>query len=747
MNNNRRINAVDRASLAAAVSMAVLLPELALAQDVASPTQGASLSIEEVMVTARKKSESLQDVPMSVSTFSSDVLDNRGFVDLSSIGRMTPGLHFEAFDPTRPLIYVRGIGTRAYDAGSDPSVGLFVDGAFHGRFGSLNMNLLDVERIEVLKGPQGTLYGRNTIGGAISVITKDPAESLEFDLSGEMGASSESGDNIYSTAASLSTPLVEDTLSMRMAVAAYDRDGYVKVEPSGVRGGGLETLDGRVKFLWTPSESFEGRLSIDYSDLDWPPIVFNSNDLNGTAPTPGPLAPGVEPVPSTGKPFKATGNISNVDVDRKAVGGTLTLDWGLDSVDLTSITNGQSINLDEYNELDGTSLDYSDNVVGEDTGTFAQELRLTGASDRLSWLLGAYYSHEKIDRVDDITFGQDALLTFLAGVPLGLGFGVDVESTSYAGFGQLDWMLTDRLSLTLGLRYSDDDKTADYDTTTNVPGFVLTPYKTSVGDSWTSTDGTVTLSYDFNDDTLGYVTYSTGYKPGGFQFAAITPEIAQTTFEPETVESNEVGVKTTVFDQRLKLNAAAFTMDYKDLQLLRVVPSAVAGVDLVVISNAARSTISGMEVEGSWLIAPDLLLDFGASYLDAEFDSYQFSPELDFSGNTMPRAPEFTYTLALRYEQTLGAGVFDSTLAYSWQDRAYFEADNNQVDPDSTQKAHGLLDVSVSYTQNAWTFSLWGTNLLDEEYRRSVFNTTGNSQRQVFAAPATAGAKITYSFR
>lgn len=746
MNKNKQATVIIHRALKTTACI-TLMPSMSVLAQVDSQPVAPTLALEEVVVTARKKSESLQDVPMSVSAFSSEELQNKGFVDLSAIGAMTPGLHFEAFDPTRPLIYVRGIGTRAYDAGSDPSVGVFVDGAYHGRFGSLNMNLLDVERIEVLKGPQGTLYGRNTIGGAISVVTKDPSETLEYDIAGEVGGSTQSGDNIWSSNASLSTPIIEDTLSMRMAAAVYDRDGYVKVEPSGVRGGGLETIDGRVKFLWSPSADFEGRLSVDYSKVDWPPLVFNSNDLGGSAPTPGPLAPGVEPVPSTGKPFRALGNIRNVDIDREALGSTLTLDWGFQDVDLTSISSVQSIDLEEFNELDGTSLNYSDNLVHEDTDNVSQEFRLSGDTGQVSWLLGVYYNNEKIDRVDDIGFDSDSLLAFIAGSRLDVDFGIKVEATSYAGFGQADWSITDSLMLTAGLRYSDDQKTADYDTTTNVPGLAVVPFTESISEGWTSTDGTLSLSYDFSDRIMGYATYSTGYKPGGFQFLATTPTIARTAFDPETVESYELGLKATLWDQRLKLNAVAYTMDYKDLQLLRVEPTGTPGLNVVVISNAAKSTISGLELEGSLLIAPSLLLDFGFAYLDAEFDSYQFSPELDFSGNTMPRAPEFSYTLAFRYEQNLWQGVLDATLAYNWQDRAFFEADNNQVDPDSSQKAHGLLDAALSYTQDAWTFSLWGTNLLDEEYRRSVLNSTGESQRQVFAAPATAGLRVSYSFR
>ena len=520
-------NSLSIHSVGVILSLGAALPiPHSLAQEV-SPV------LEKVLVTARKKTETLQDVPMSVSALSAEMLENKGFVDLSAIGEMTPGLCFEAFDPTRPLVYVRGIGTRAYDAGSDPSVGVFVDGAYNGRFGSLNMNLLDVERIEVLKGPQGTLYGRNTIGGAISVITRDPAGQLEVDLSGEIGGSSESGDDIWSTSAAVSLP----------------------------------------------------------------------------------LAPGVTSLPGSDKPYTALGNRSDIDLEREALSASLKLDWQFEGLDLTSITTFRSMNLEGLNELDGSELDYSINPIDEDTDTLSQEFRLADDFRDVSWLL---------------------------------------------------------------------------------------------------------------------VTYSTGYKPRGFQFIALTPLVAEQVFDPEEVTQVEFGIKATLFDQRLKVNASVFDMDYEDLQLLRVSPGPIPGVSFVTISDAGESTIQGFELEGSALLSSALTLDFGFSYLDAEFDDYVFDPEagIDFSGNTLPRAPEYSYTLSLRHEATLGRGDLRSTVSYNWQDDAYFEADNNQIDPGSSQDSHGLLNASIAYAMDSWTFTLWGTNLLDEEYRRSVLNDTGYSQRR-----------------
>lgn len=727
-----------------------ILAWIFLAVLVCLPTSPASAAaeqriLEEIVVTARKRAETLQDVPMSVSAFSADDLENQAATDLSQIGKFTPGLYYELNDHTRPLIYVRGIGTRAYDAGSDPSVGLFVDGAYRGRFGAINLSLMDVERVEVLKGPQGTLYGRNTIGGAISVVTRDPGDETEIDASAEIGSGKDSEDDIAAGGITFSTPVVEDRLWFRIAASTYKRDGFLDIQPADVRAQGVDTTDVMAKVVWTPSSAFEARLNLTYSDLSDTPISFNSNDLGGTAPAPGPLAPGVVPLPPTGDLYVARGSETNTFVDRQSTSASLKLSWQRERAEFVSITSVQSMDLDELNEVDGSELDYNINPISEDTDSFSQEFRFSGGAGDFSWLLGAYYHKDEIDRVDHILFQSDALFTAQFGVNVDWGFGVDVESTSKAAFGQADWTLNDNLTLTLGMRYSDDEKDALYNTTSNV-GAIVVPYTSAQGDDWTSTDGTLSLSYDFNDNLMGYFTYSTGYKPGGFQFIALDPIRASSVFDSEEVDSIELGVKSTLLDSSLRLNASLFQLDYKDLQLLRLTALA-SGLNAVVISNAGQSTIQGLELEGNMLLGEYMSMSFGFAWLDATFDEYVFSPGVDFSGNKLPRAPEYSANFALHYDRVIGPGLFHSTLAYNWQDEAYLEADNNEIDPDSKQKAHGLVNLNLSYSVDDWTLSLWGRNLTNEEYRRSVLNSTGFSQRQLIAEPRTTGFKVEYSFR
>jgi len=242
-----------------------------------------------------------------------------------------------------------------------------------------------------------------------------------------------------------------------------------------------------------------------------------------------------------------------------------------------------------------------------------------------------------------------------------------------------------------------------------------------------------------------YASWATGYKSGAFQFIAIDALSANQVANPEDVESIEIGLKSTLFDDRLRFNVAMFNMDYKDLQQLRLVPIG-GGVTRIVISNAASSTIQGLEVDAKWVASENWSFDLNYGYLDATFDNYVFNATFDFSGNQMPRSPKTTFSIAANYTRPTAWGRFDARLGYAWRDEIYFEADNNVIDPESSEGALGLVDMSAGITGDRWAVSLWGRNLSDERYRRQVLNSTGNSQREIWAEPRTVGLRLTYSF-
>lgn len=725
---------------------ALIAAQPAVSQTRAEETSASAdeTGVTDIVVTARKQSESLQDVPMSIAAISGEALESAGYTELNDVARLSGNVFFEAADRTKPQIYIRGIGTRSYDAGSDSSVGVFVDGVYLGRFGALDMDLMDVERVELLRGPQGSLYGRNTIGGAISVVSRDPASSLQGRLSGELGTGEVGGDWLYSLGASVSGPLAGDDVRGSLSVSRRYRSGYQPVSIANIRGGSEDAWSGRGKLLMQFGESTL-RLSADYSRLDGPPLVLVPNQLGGAADNPGGLAPGfVTPAEPT-NPYRLSMDAPGQGIIKTTYGGSAQLNVPLGAVELTSITSLRKLKIDEVDDLDGTTLPFQVYLANEDGSQFSQELRLNYESDTLNILAGAYYSSENVDRSEIINFGPASILSFLvAPAPLRWDFDVNLQAKSYALFGQIQWEPVENLSLTVGGRYSWDEKAVSFDTRTTVP-IVISNYSTSLSRQWESFDPSISLAYNFNDDVMGYVSYTSGFKSGAFQFIAVSPSIAEQVAEPESVDSFEAGLRTTLLDRHLRLNAAVFSMDYQNLQQLRLIPIG-GGVTRILIGNAGSSRIRGFEMEGRAVFDSNWSLDFSYGYLDAKFTDYVFNTTLDFTGNRMQRAPKHTLSLGLNFEAETGVGDLSTRIGYAYRSSFFFEADNNLIDPESLEGGLGLWDASINLKNGNWTFGLWGRNLTDERYRRQVLNSTGNAQRGIWAEPRTFGARISYDF-
>ena len=727
------------------VALFAAQPAWAQAKAETPPADPQRAGISEIVVTARKQSESLQDVPMSIAAVSGKDLESAGYTELNNVARLSGNVFFEAADRSKPQIYIRGVGTRSYDAGSDSSVGVFVDGVYLGRFGALDMDLMDVQRVELLRGPQGSLYGRNTIGGAISVVTSDPSATMRGRLTSELGKSGIGGDWLYSLGASISGPIAGDDVRGSISVARRYRSGYQPVSVANIRGGSEDAWSGRGKLMFKLGEATL-RLAADYSHLDGPPLVLVPNGLGGVAPDPGPVTPGyVTPADPT-DPYHPKSDTLGQGIVKKTYGGSAQLNVPLGAIELTSITALRKLKLSELDDLDGTTLPFQVYLAGEDGKQFSQELRLNYQSDKLKVLLGAYYSSENVNRTETIAFGPASLLSALVSpAPLQWDFGLDLKAKSYALFGQLQWEPVENLSLTLGGRYSWDEKKVAFDTRSTVPGFIISDFTTPLSRKWHSFDPSASLSYKFNDDVMGYVSYTSGFKSGAFQFIAVSPVVAQQVANPESVDSFEAGMRTTLLDRHLRLNAAVFSMNYRDLQQLRLIQFA-PGVTAILTANAANSRIKGFEMEGRAVFDSNWSLDFSYGYLDARFKDYVFDASLDFSGNRMQRAPEHTLSLGLNFEATTGLGDLTTRLGYSYRSSIFFEADNNVVDPQSSEGNLGLWDASLNLKNGNWTIGIWGRNLTDERYRRQVLNSTGNAQRGIWAEPRTFGARVSYDF-
>ncbi|MEC7290224.1 MAG: TonB-dependent receptor [Pseudomonadota bacterium] len=406
---------------------------------------------------------------------------------------------------------------------------------------------------------------------------------------------------------------------------------------------------------------------------------------------------------------------------------TLKAEWHGAPFTVTSITGVQNEELSERLDFDGTILDLVDQTVEQESNTFSQEFRLTSTpggvatfGDQFEWLVGAYYYKDDAERSDDYPAGADTIISFLAtgGVPPFIRspnlYQVDLDTESFALFGQGTVDLTDRLSLTLGLRYTEDQKDFIYDASSPTSGLppIVADFVINDGDTFKSTDPRITLDYQVTDDVLIYGTYSQGFKSGGVQYANAVPSLASQIFQPETLKSYEAGVKSRLFDGRVQANAAAFFYDYEDQQILNIIT--VGGIPTGFTENAGSSELTGFDLDVQAALTSDLTAVFSYGYLDSEFTSFNSISGTDLTGNQLPRAPEHTIKAGLNYVHPLG-DLGDLVLDghYSWTDEYFFDAENT---PYAVQDSFSVVDLSASVEfHNGLTARVFCSNCGDED--------------------------------
>ncbi|MDT8320408.1 MAG: TonB-dependent receptor [Xanthomonadales bacterium] len=710
--------------------------------------------LEEVIVTARKRQESLQDVPLSINAFGDEALRAANVVGIDEVARLTPGLFFQFFDDTRPSTFIRGLGSRQFDAGSDGSVGIFFDEFYLSRFSGQMTGLYDIDRIEVLKGPQGTLYGRNTIGGAMNIISRDPTAERSGYAEIEYGNL-----NQLRVEGAISGPLAGERLTGRLAFVKHERDGHLTNLTTGteLQGEDMGAIRGKLRF--EASDSLSALFSIEY----------NSSDRPGTQGEPiagvFSAAPGISLVKTPDRRAEFFNEDSRFDRELLTLIGRV--EWEPGPLSITSITGYRNSDLEEFRDLDSTRFDAIGQDTIEESDSISQELRLASTpggvftfNDRLDWVVGLYYFKEDTDRLDRFPFGPDSAISSIVntfdtlGIPAPILPGVDtfyedfsnnVDIESFAVFSQATFALTDRLNITGGLRWTRDEKRAEIIGNTTRPGLppIFGDFTVNRDPNWESVDPKVTIDYQLTPESLLYLTFAEGFKSGGFQFAAFNPEAAGVVFEPEELTSYELGLKSDLWGGRMRLNASGFVYSYENQQLPRIVllPSGSFGQ---VITNAAESDINGIEVDVSVAPTPGLMLSAGYAYLDATYDKFVFNEALDFSGNQMPRAPEHSYFVNVDYERPIGSGTGFVHADWSWQDDIFFEFDEGAT-IGTRQEAFGLLNVEAGFEMAQWRFAAWSKNLTDKTYRSSVLNFGGNTI-EFLGLPRTYGLSVRYAF-
>lgn len=693
-------------SSACGVSLGLFLgaPTAAHAQTSGRPAESSAATIDEIVVTAQRREERLQDVPIAIDAVGAEQLQARGIQKLEDLGGRMPGVYFRNLSVSAPQVFIRGIGTQQYDNSAEQPVGVFIDEVYVASIAGSPSDLYDVERVEVLKGPQGTLYGRNTIAGAINISTRGPTADPNAQIQVDLGDY-----HLIKLQGGFGGPLTE-TLQGRIGFLSSSRDGWTRNAITGRRANDDDTQALRGKLRWSATDRLEFNLSLDYTRnrlAGFDQKLLGTQNL-GIAP------PQSDPGPN--QPYVSYSNVEGYQ-DRDLWGASLRTTYDLDRAVFTAISSYSNHRQNALRDLDmgpANLLSMHEDETGEE---FSQELRLTSLGDtRLKWLGGLYFFRSNSDRTE--TWALSGLFPPFAFLEGDYFWSLGNKVTSYAAFAQVDYEVVERLNLILGLRYSHDSKDGDYSARTtapfSLPSFIspTAGYVASVSRKWDSLDPSVTLNFHPTPKAILYVSYKQGFKSGGFQLRPATAALAGTPYDPENVKVVEAGAKTEWFDRRLIANLAVYHYDYRDLQLLGLVP----GTIITFTDNAGTASVEGAELQLVAKPSPQLELGFGYAYNDAHYTDYVDSAGTQQRGKALSRAPRNSLNASAEYTIDLAdSNTLRLRAEYDWRDEIYFNPAN---DPVSRDGPVGLLNIraSLDVPDKNLMLSLWGSNISGEEY-------------------------------
>ncbi|PTQ13584.1 TonB-dependent receptor [Sphingomonas oleivorans] len=735
-------------------------PTIALAQASADPAppadaadaNAAQAGVEDITVTARRREESLQDTPVSITAFSAAALDRAQVNTVSDISRFTPNLVLNqsaaiSGNSSATTIFIRGIGQYDFSPTTEPAVGLYVDGVYVARSVGSLLDVADVERVEVLRGPQGTLFGRNTIGGAVNIVSKRPGDEFGGYVDMRVG----SYDRIDAKVA-LDIPL-SDRVKTRLSLATRNRDGYVRRIFDGVRNGDEDSWSGRFDILADVTDSLTARLIVDGTrrrenmagnelTAVFPASGFvtaHNMQVAGPqcAPNPGPLTnPNCYNAQwISDREYRDFGTFeSRSDLDLWGV--NLTLEQQAGAVSFKSVTAYRDLDSISFRDGDHSPVRIFETVDDFDQWQFSQELQALGKAfdDRLNWVVGAYYFKEK---------GGDANDVLTSRIEFRSGGRIDNESI--AGFAQGTFDITDRLSATAGLRYTHDRKrfTPDQFVTKSglLPfpvGFRLAPHQ-QYSSSYDDFNPMADLSYKWTPEIMTYLRFAEGFKSGGYSFRFFPPVQTVPAYDPEYARVYEAGFKSTLLGGLARVNGAIFRTDYSNLQVSGIPQGSVGQVTV----NGGKARIQGGELEMEARPVPPLRMQFGLGYLDTEYRSV--TPGLGITDisldSKLPYAPAWSLSGSASYEIATGIGSFTPQIDWSYRSKTYGNAANN---PEATQSKYHVVNGSLTFLDQSevWEVALGVTNIFDKRYF-----TTGYANRSVGYAEALFARPREWSLR
>jgi len=727
---------------ATTASVAALMLGAALAAPAAAqeaPPQDAA-TLDEVIVTAQRREQSLQDVPIAITAFNAETLERTAATGIQDIAAKAPGVTLTQFNIGEPQLYIRGVGSSSDSAASDPSIGVSIDEVSIGRSGASALAFLDIERVEVLRGPQGTLYGRNASGGALNIYTRKPVFQNTGSLTARIGSFDEYG------LEGVVNRQLDDETAIRFAARYNTNDGYAENVPTG------QGLEG--------GTSWGARVSVLKEAGDWSLLLsgdYSKDDMDGHARIPvttSATAPAFVTLINTlrtGLDRRQSFSSPDNYQDRTNFGVTARVEHSGQAFDFVSLTSFRDNDYSWRDNLGGLPFPAFplevDDRASEKARQFSQEFRLASkpGSD-INWVAGAYVFQEDILRSERFIVN-----TALPIAPPSFGgdttFIQDATNRSFAVFGQANIPFADIWELTLGARWTHDKREIHQIAIDNEgganppPGIPLgpggAPYNVSGDESFSEPSWKIALAVEPVDNVRLYASYDRGYKAGAFPSTAQSGAQALTPLASELLDNYEIGVKSTLMG-RLRFNAAAFKLEYTDLQVYEL-------LGLALVTSNAQAEVDGFEIETALAITNNLTIGGSYTSLDAKFTSNAASGALvlPYNGNTLPRSPDSQYTLYIDSEWDVAGGVLAARADYQWTDAFYFDPSNN---PEVLSPEHELVSAFLSWeSPSGLKISAYGKNLTDTEYQTHIIKNVGVGF-SVFGAPRSFGVALSQSF-
>jgi len=684
--------------------------------------------LQDIVVTAQRFAERSQDVPIAMSVLSAESLEARGAEGIDALQNVAPNTRLVASSGgsgSSAHIFIRGVGQRDYDITQEAQVPVYVDGVYLARTTGSLLNFMDLEQVEVLRGPQGTLFGRNAVGGAIQIVSARPSD----EYSGRVRATIGRFDRLDVEGVG-NIPL-SDTLRLRVSGASLNRDGYAKLVPTGREVNDQQELAGRAQLLWKPSEQLESTLRFDYTSRDTNGGLQNLFAVNDPA-APQLVAanaqhaalglPLVDAALIPTDPFRGLSYFEFPE-ETDIWGGSLHVSYDFGSVTLTSISAYRGLDSVFAMDYDGTQYALMENRTSNDQHQVSQELQLQGAArdEWLKWIAGVYYFKENVVQAQEFVGAPPQIVRTGPGIydfeyvpNTGFPFSYEGDQTtrSIAAYAQATFRLAEGLNVALGVRGTRDEKDYDSFVLNSVgPTYIRPPGR--VSESWNDTSPRFAIDYRISPRVMLYASAAKGFQSGGFNGRVYAPR-APESFDPQEMWAYQAGVKTDLLDRRLRLNASAFFYDYQNYQGLSIIP----GTINLVVSNIAAVELTGGEIEADFRASSGFSMNASIAYLHSAIKDIVPGGAVTIQENFhLPEAPEWTLQIGAQQAIALGEwGALTIRADASYVDDTQFRLG---ITPTEREEGYALANARLILTPSSerWSADFFVTNLFDKEYR------------------------------